>query len=124
MLGSNALVGFVATTNFASALSFYRDKLGLTLVAETPFALEFDAAGTQLRVTKVETLTVAPYTVLGWAVPDIAAAVRGLASRGIAFVRFGGLPQDELGIWTSPGGARVAWFKDSDGNLLSLTQAP
>ena len=124
MLESSSLVAFVATTDFASALSFYRDRLGLTLSAETPFALEFDAAGTRLRVTRVETVIAAPYTVLGWAVADISGAVRGLASRGVTFERFGGMPQDELGIWTSPDRSKVAWFKDGDGNLLSLTQAP
>jgi hypothetical protein len=64
----------------------------------------------------------APYTVLGWQVPDILAAVGELEARGVPLLRYDGIAQDELGIWTSPTGARVAWFEDPDGNVLSVTQ--
>jgi predicted enzyme related to lactoylglutathione lyase len=60
--------------------------------------------------------------VLGWVVDDIAARVRELSARGVEFQRYGAVQQDELGVWRSPSGARVAWFKDPDGNTLSLTQ--
>jgi catechol 2,3-dioxygenase-like lactoylglutathione lyase family enzyme len=121
MLGSSDLVGFVPTTDLDRARAFYRDTLGLELREETPFAVVFDANGTVLRVTLVEQLTPAPFTVLGWSVADIANLVRRLSGRGVAFERFAGMDQDDLGIWTSPSGAPVAWFKDPDGNTLSLT---
>jgi len=121
-LSSASLVAFVATAKVPAALGFYRDVLGLRLVADEPFALVFDAGGTMLRVTKVKETTVAPYTVLGWRVADIAMAVRELAGRGVHFQRYDGMQQDESAIWNSPSGARVAWFKDPDGNVLSLTQ--
>jgi catechol 2,3-dioxygenase-like lactoylglutathione lyase family enzyme len=116
------VVAFVGTTDAARALDFYRDVLGLALVEQTPFALVFDAHGTQLRVAIVDRVDPAPYTVLGWSVPDVAIAVRELAARGARFARYDGLDQDELGVWRSPSGARVGWFADPDGNVLSVTQ--
>ena len=123
VLGSHKIMAFVATRDFAAARKFYRDALGLHLVSEDPFALVFDARGTMLRVTAVQSMTPAPYTVLGWEVPDIAATVKDLQNVGVKLERFKRLNDgDELGIWTSPSGARVAWFKDPDGNVLSITQ--
>ena len=124
MLSSCSLVAFVATRDGAAAMKFYRDALGLRLVSEDAFALVFDAGGTMLRVTKVKEFVAAPYTVLGWRVDDIGAAVRELAGRGVRFERFDGMPQDEAGIWNAPSGAWVAWFKDPDGNVLSVAQMP
>jgi catechol 2,3-dioxygenase-like lactoylglutathione lyase family enzyme len=124
MLGSSDLVGFVATTDTERARAFYRDTLGLALVDESPFVLVFDAHGTQLWVTPVDDIKIAPYTVLGWAVDDIAATVRGLNAAGVTFERFAGMDQDDLGVWTAPSGSRVAWFTDPDGHVLSVSQAP
>jgi predicted enzyme related to lactoylglutathione lyase len=122
MLKSRPIVAFVATTDPKRAKPFYAETLGLRLVSEDSFALMFDAGGTRLRVAIVKTLQPAGYTVLGWIVPDIVTAVRDLVKRGVIFQRFEGMPQDDLGIWSSPSGARVAWFTDPDGNTLSLTE--
>jgi catechol 2,3-dioxygenase-like lactoylglutathione lyase family enzyme len=121
---SGSIMAFLATQDAARALTFFRDVLGLRLLADEPFALVFDANGTMLRVSRVERLAPAPYTVLGWRVTDLGAAVRDLAARGVRFERFAGMEQDPSGVWTSPSGATVAWFKDPDGNVLSLTQFP
>ncbi len=118
------LVAFVPAKNVETAKRFYRDTLQLRFVAQTPFALVFDAAGVALRVTIVHDLTPAEYTVLGWQVSDVAAAVCELRERGVQFKKHPGMQQDDLGIWTSPDGARIAWFTDPDGNVLSLTQSP
>jgi predicted enzyme related to lactoylglutathione lyase len=75
-----------------------------------------------LRITAVPEVSRTGYTVLGWRVPDIAAAVRGLTARGVVFLRYDGMDQDDIGVWTTPGGGKVAWFADPDGNILSLTQ--
>ena len=122
MLKSRPIVAFVATTDPKRAKHFYAKTLGLRLVSEDGFALVFDAGGTMLRVATVNTLQPAGYTVLGWIVPDIATAVRALVKRGVRFQRYEGMGQDDLGIWSSPSGARVAWFADPEGNTLSLTQ--
>ncbi len=123
VLGSSKIMAFVATRDPERAKAFYRDVLGLRLVEEElPFALVFDAHGTMLRVTIVREHHVALYTVLGWEVADIAATAKELADAGVKFARYPGMQQDELGIWTAPGGARVAWFQDPDGNVLSITQ--
>lgn len=124
MLTANEILAFVASANAEDATMFYRDRLGLRLIAETEFALEFELGqqATPLRVQKVKAVTPAPYTVLGWNVPDIASAIESLAARGVGFTRYEGLEQDAVGIWTAPGGARVAWFQDPDGNTLSLSQ--
>lgn len=122
MLQNAKVMTFVGTRDAAKARAFYRDTLGLTLVEENSFALVFDSNGTMLRVTNVRELNPAPYTVLGWEVPDISAAVRELAAVGVVFSRYPGMVQDEDGVWTSPSGARISWFPDPDGNMLSLKQ--
>jgi catechol 2,3-dioxygenase-like lactoylglutathione lyase family enzyme len=123
MLGSNDVIAFVTTTRPDEARAFFSEVLGLRLVSDGPFALVYDANGTMLRVSKSRELHPAPHTVLGWRVDDVAASVRALAGRGVEFQRYDALVQDELGIWTGPDcTARVAWFKDPDGNTLSLTQ--
>ena len=122
-LGDHHIIAFVATRDPASAEQFYRDTLGLQLVSkEMPFALVFDAHGTMLRVTIVKELRPAGYTVLGWQVPDIVLAAKALQKNGVKFERYQGMEQDELGIWKSPGGAKVAWFRDPDGNTLSISE--
>lgn len=122
MLGYQKLVAFVATCDLNRAKAFYGDILGLRLVGENGFALEFDVGGTMLRVTRVPEVIVAKYTVLGWSVPDIEETVRDLQKARVQLERYPGMEQDELGIWKSPSGARVAWFRDPDGNTLSVTQ--
>src|SRR4051794_29092276 len=123
MLKNHPIIAFVATTNPARAKKFYASTLGLRLVSEDPFALVFDAGGTMLRVATVQTLHPAPYTVLGWTVPDIAKAITSLRKRDVRFRRYKGMKQDKAGVWTSPSGARIAWFSDPDGNTLSLPSA-
>jgi catechol 2,3-dioxygenase-like lactoylglutathione lyase family enzyme len=122
VLGTEKLVAFVGIRDPARAKAFYGDVLGLALVSEDPFALVFDAHGTMLRVSIVPEIAAARYTVLGWDVTDIAATAKQLGDLGVKLERFEGLQQDELGIWDSPSGARVGWFKDPDDNILSITQ--
>jgi len=124
MLNSSKVIGFVATKNPRKARKFYEETLGLTLVSDDPFAVVFDVNGAMLRVQKVQELTPATYTVLGWDVADIGAEIRELTKRGVRFERFDDLPHDKMGVWTSPAGGKIAWFKDPDGNTLSLTQFP
>jgi catechol 2,3-dioxygenase-like lactoylglutathione lyase family enzyme len=122
-LSASAIVAFVGISDRVRARTFYADTLGLALVSEDDFAIVFDANGTMLRVTPVGKKVVpAGYTVLGWAVADIGASVAELSARGVVFERFPGLPQGENGVWNAPGGAKVAWFKDPDGNILSVSQ--
>ena len=121
-LRHSAIAAFVATANAAAARDFYENKLGLTFISDEEYALVFDANGVTLRIQKVAEVGPKQYTTLGWHVDDIAAAVRSLTSKGVVFERYDFMQPDELGIVTFPGGARVAWFKDPDGNLLSLDQ--
>jgi catechol 2,3-dioxygenase-like lactoylglutathione lyase family enzyme len=124
VLAGADLVAFVATTDLDRARAFYEGTLGLPVVEEDPYALALDASGTMLRVTAVPELTPPGYTVCGWRVDDIGAAIRELGEKGVGFARYDGMDQDELGVWTAPSGAKVAWFADPDGNTLSLTQFP
>jgi catechol 2,3-dioxygenase-like lactoylglutathione lyase family enzyme len=121
-LGHCHLVAFVATRDAARAKAFYRDTLGLHLVSEDGFGLVFDVNGTVLRVPVVQHVVPAPYTVLGWEVADVAATAKALRTAGVVLERYPGMQQDDLGIWTPPGGGQVAWFKDPDGNTLSVSQ--
>ncbi|HKD59973.1 MAG TPA: VOC family protein [Terracidiphilus sp.] len=124
ILGRSELVAFAPTTDAARARAFYEGVLGLRLVSdEKPFAIVFDANGTMIRVTTVPELKPQPFTILGWRVADIEATVDRLAAAGVEFQRYKGMnDSDPRGIWNSPSGARVAWFKDPDGNVLSLTE--
>ena len=116
-------MAFSATAQAERAKEFYRDRLGLKLVEDSPFALVFDAGGTMLRVQKVKEVREAQYTALGWHVADIAAKVAELEQAGVKFEHYPFPGVDEKGIWTPPGSTtKVAWFKDPDGNILSLTQ--
>src|SRR5438552_646317 len=112
LLGTSDLMAFVSTQNSAKAKDFYQNVLGLRFVEDQPFALVFDANGTVLRIAKVEHLNPAPQTVLGWIVHDIAAVVTNLGQKGVICEEYAGLEQDELGIWLSPSGAQIVWFKD------------
>jgi catechol 2,3-dioxygenase-like lactoylglutathione lyase family enzyme len=124
MLESSTAVAFVATADLDRAHEFYAGVLGLTVVERTEFANVYDAGGTPLRVTRVDQPAAANYTVLGWIVSDIGGAMAGLARRGVNFERYPGLAQDDEGMWTAPGGSRIAWFRDPDGNTLSLQERP
>ena len=121
MLGSQSIVGFVPTKDFARAKTFYGDTLGLRVVSEDQFAVVFESAATMIRVVKVGDFTPVKFTILGWLVDDIDETAAALQKRGVVFERFPGMEQDEQGIWRAPGGARVAWFKDPDGNVLSIS---
>lgn len=118
------IVAFVATTDLARARDFFAGVLGLPLVEASPFACVFDGGGAPLRVTLAPSVVPAGYTVVGWEVGDIAATVASLVAKGVEFVRYDGMDQDASGVWTSPSGAKVAWFHDPDGNVLSVTQNP
>ncbi|WP_295793413.1 VOC family protein [Mucilaginibacter sp.] len=122
MLNNQTIKAFVPTTKPSEAKIFYRDVLGLTLLSEDAYALEFNSNGTLLRVITVPELTPHLFTAVGWNVDDIAATIRALNAKGVYCETYGFMEQDDLGIWTSPGGAKVAWFKDVDGNVLSLTE--
>lgn len=124
MLGSSDPIVLVGTARMTEARAFYEDTLGLPVVSEDPFATVFDAHGTTLRLSNVEEFTPLPFAVLGWWVADIEEAVDGLAGRGVAFERYPWMEQDERGLWQAPGGPRIAWFHDPDGNTLSLTEGP
>jgi catechol 2,3-dioxygenase-like lactoylglutathione lyase family enzyme len=121
MLANQNLKACVPTIMPEKARSFYSEVLGLELLSEDQYALEFDANGTLLRVAIVPEFQPYPFTALGWNVDDIVATIRSLNDKGVFCERFGFLEQDSLGVWTAPGGAKAAWFKDPDGNLLSLT---
>jgi catechol 2,3-dioxygenase-like lactoylglutathione lyase family enzyme len=124
VLGDADLVAFVASSDLEQAGRFYSEVLGFRLLEASGFANAYDANGTQLRVTLVDRVKEAPYTVLGWRVVDIVATIRELREAGVVFKRYQGMTQDEDDVWTAPGGSRVAWFGDPDGNILSLQQPP
>ena len=122
MLSDFSLVGFIPTTDRTRARRFYVDLLKLNLVAEDDFALVVAAKGANIRISEVGAFSPAKYTILGWEVPDIVVTVRELTDKGVSFSRYPHFQQDDLGIWTSPSGSKVAWFSDTDGNVLSLSQ--
>lgn len=122
ILTGSAVAAFVASSDAKLSRDFYENKLGLTVVSEDDWGIVFDANGTSLRLQKGVTFTPQEFTVLGWHVDDIFAAKSDLESRGVEFEQYPWMPPDSNGVMTFPGGARVAWFKDPDGNVLSLDQ--
>src|ERR1700724_4601462 len=121
MLGSTNIVAFVPTKDAGKARAFYEGVLGLRFVKDDGFAMVMDANGIMVRVTKAQ-FTPAPFTIMGWQVNDIGKVAAGLQEKGIQFERFDFFEQEALGIWTAPTGDKVAWFKDPDGNILSVSQ--
>ena len=122
MLATASLVAFSATTDATRARAFYEGILELQFMSEDDFAIVYDVNGVSLRVQKVAQIHPQPFTVLGWSVPSIEVAVSRLAAKGVVFERYSSLQQDPRGIWRSPSGARIAWLKDPDGNVISLTE--
>ncbi len=125
MLGNQKIIGMVAISDPERARAFYVDKLGLKFVSDDGFAIVLNANGNMLRLTKMREVKPQPFTILGWEVSDIQAMVSQLRAAGVKFERYHDfMKQDEFGIWTAPDGTRVAWFKDPDGNILSVSWHP
>jgi catechol 2,3-dioxygenase-like lactoylglutathione lyase family enzyme len=123
MLGSINIVAFVPITDVERAKAFYVGVLGLRFVKDDGFAMVLDANGIMVRASKVpQQFTAAQFTILGWQVTGIENLVKDLQGKGVHFERFGFFEQDALGIWTAPTGDKIAWFKDPDGNILSVSQ--
>ena len=122
MLSRCDLIGFIPTKNPAAAQTFYEQTLGLRFLSNDGFALVMEAKGNMIRIVHVKEFTPFPFTILGWEVCNIENEVAALATRGVSFKRYQWLEQSDSGIWTAPGGAKVAWFQDPDGNVLSLSQ--
>ena len=122
MLSSTNIIAFVPIKDAEKSRAFYEGILGLRFVKDDGFALVLEANGIMVRAVKMKDFTPAQFTVLGWEVSDIETVVRELGKKGVHFEIFGFFKQDELGIWTTPSGDRVAWFKDPDGNTLSVSQ--
>jgi catechol 2,3-dioxygenase-like lactoylglutathione lyase family enzyme len=123
MLGNQEIMAFIPTLDYDKARAFYEGVLGLKFVHNDGHAMVLDANGTTIRVAKVQKdWTPEQFTILGWKVNEIEKMAAALTERGVVFVRFGFFEQDALGIWTTPSGDKVAWFKDPDGNTLSISQ--
>jgi hypothetical protein len=122
MLANSSLVAFVATTDATEAHAFYGSLLELQFISEDDFAIVYDASGVRLRIQKVASFLPQPFTVLGWSVMSIEQTVGKLLEKGVTFQRYASLEQDSRGIWSSPSGAKVAWLKDPDGNIISFTE--
>jgi catechol 2,3-dioxygenase-like lactoylglutathione lyase family enzyme len=122
VLGSINIVAFVPITDASKAREFYEGILGLRFIKDDGFALVFDANGIMVRMAKMKEVVPVQFTILGWQVSNIENMVQALRNKGIHFEIFSFFKQDERGIWTAPTGDKVAWFKDPDGNMLSLSQ--
>ena len=122
MLETAAVVAFLPSRDLERSERFFHVVLGLTVLSRSPYATVFQTGQTSLRVTKVDDLDPQPFTVVGWVVADVRAEVTLLRDRGVQFLRYEGMGQDEHDVWTTPGGDLITWFHDPDGNVLSLTQ--
>jgi predicted enzyme related to lactoylglutathione lyase len=122
MLNNSKIIGFAPTKDSAKAKKFYVDQLGLEFVSDDDYALVLNANGNMLRIIKGADFKPAHYTVLGWEVKNIETMVAGLKARGVGFEQYPFIQDRESGIWTTPDGSKVAWFKDPDGNVLSISQ--
>jgi len=124
MLEPATTVAFVPTKDLERARHFYVDVLGLTLIEANDYVCVVGPPSSPTRITLVDAFVPQPFTVLGWVVPDLDETLTELRARGVEFLRYPGMDQDDAGTWTSPTGARVAWFHDPDANTLSITALP
>jgi catechol 2,3-dioxygenase-like lactoylglutathione lyase family enzyme len=124
MLDSGKIVGFISTKDYDKARAFYEDKLGFEFVSLDQHALVMSVGGHRLRISKAPNFTPLHGTILGWEVQGIEAVATWLTERGIILEKYPFVQDRELGIWTTPTGDKVAWFKDPDGNILSISQHP
>jgi len=122
MLAASKLIGFVPTRDSKRSREFYEGKLGFQFVSDDQFALVMQAGDSMIRIAKADNFTPAQYTVMGWEVTEIEVMVKWLNGRGVVFEKYPFVQDQKLGIWTTPNGDKVAWFKDPDGNVLSLSQ--
>jgi catechol 2,3-dioxygenase-like lactoylglutathione lyase family enzyme len=122
MLSNSPIIAFIPSKDAARARDFYEGLLGLRFVSDDAFAIVMDSNGTMIRIVRVGDFTPAPFTILGWQVDDIHTTVAELSSKGLQFTRYAYFEQSPDGVWTAPGGAKVAWFLDPDGNTLSISQ--
>jgi catechol 2,3-dioxygenase-like lactoylglutathione lyase family enzyme len=122
MLASGKMVGFVPTKDYEKARAFYEGRLGFDFVSLDQYALVVSVGGHKIRIAKVPNFTPLQGTILGWEVPSIDAVVTWLREKGVVTEKYPFVQDRELGIWTTPSGDKVAWFKDPDGNILSVSQ--
>jgi catechol 2,3-dioxygenase-like lactoylglutathione lyase family enzyme len=122
MLTAGKMVGFVLTKDYEGARAFYEGKLGFTFVILNQFALVMRAGENMIRIVKMPDFVPLRSTVLGWEVSDVEGVVTWLAGRGVETEKYPWVADKERGIWTTPGGDKVAWFQDPDGNVLSVSQ--
>jgi catechol 2,3-dioxygenase-like lactoylglutathione lyase family enzyme len=122
MLADMSMIGFLLTKDYEKARAFYEGNLGFEFVSLDQFALVMQAGKSMIRIVKVPTFTALPSTVLGWQVDDVEKIVDWLVKRGVAFDKYPFVQDKERGIWTAPGGSKIAWFKDPDGNVLSVSE--
>lgn len=124
MLAQCDVIGFIPSKDAARARNFYETTLGLRFLSDDLFAVVMESNGTMIRIVQVKDFTPFPFTILGWKVENMEEEVTTLIERGVSFKRYPWLEQTESGVWNAPGGAKVAWFSDPDGNVLSLSQHP
>jgi predicted enzyme related to lactoylglutathione lyase len=124
MLANERLVAFIPVSDLSAGRQFYESILGLRVTEANPFAVVVEANETMVRLTQVPDLTPQAFTIAGWVVADIEATIDTLVARGVVFRHYDGMGQNDQGIWEAPGGDRVAWFSDPDGNTLSLSSSP
>lgn len=122
MLAKSKMVGFVPTKDYVAARGFYEGKLGFAFASQDQFALVVRAGEHNIRIAKVPNFAPLQGTILGWEVEKIEEVAAWLRDRGVPMEKFPFVQDKELGIWTTPNGDKVAWFKDSDGNILSISQ--
>ena len=123
MLGKEMLVAFMATSKPEAARAFFEGVLGLTFIGEHEHLVMFQSGAAQLMLQKASVVTPPHGAALGCHVKDLRGTMNALLDRGVTFERFEGMDQDAFGVWSPAPGTGVAWFKDPDGNLLSLSQA-
>jgi catechol 2,3-dioxygenase-like lactoylglutathione lyase family enzyme len=122
MLAAGKMVGFIPTTDYDKARAFYEGKLGFEFVSIDQFAMVMNAGGHMIRIAKIPNFKPLQGTILGWEAENIAAVAAWLVDRGVTLEKYPFAQDQKLGIWTTPNGDKVAWFKDADGNILSISQ--
>ena len=122
MLADLDAIAFVPASDLDRARVFYEGVLGLTVASIDGFAMVIGHGSNCIRIVAAGAFTPQRFTILGWETAALAVTMQALSARGVKFLRFDGIGQDDIGIWRAPSGDQVAWFNDPDGNVLSLSQ--
>lgn len=120
MLSQSTIIAVIAVQDIVTAREFYEDILGLELIDESPEGILYKSGDGRLLLYESPNGGQNPATSAAWVVDDVEACVDELKDKGISFEHYDDMPVEWQGDLAVSGDMKSAWFKDPDGNILSV----